>query len=207
MRHLIIGLATAASLAGATTAAASAQAPQTAAAAAPALGAGVALLPVPDGYRIGPDDVLNVAFWKDKDMSADVTVRPDGRVTLPLVNDVMAGGFTPEELRERIALAAKKFIATPNVTVTVKQINSRKAFITGQIEKPGAYNVGGKMTVVQMIAMAGGFREFAKLEKIFILRVREGREVTYQFNYEAFVSRKNLAQNIELQPGDTIVVP
>lgn len=162
---------------------------------------------VPAGYVIGPGDVLSVVFWRDKDLSAEVTVRPDGKITLPLLNDVTAQGLTPEQLRERVTEAAKKFVEDPNPTVIVKEINSRRVFITGQVEKSGPYPLSASMTVLQLIATAGGLREFAQRKNITVLRLEAGQQVIYGFNYQDVLDRKNLEQNIELKPGDTIVVP
>jgi polysaccharide export outer membrane protein len=162
---------------------------------------------VPTGYVIGPDDVLAVVFWRDKDMSAEVTVRPDGKITLPLINEVQAAGQTPEQLRDTLQQAATKFLEDPTVSVVVKTINSRKVFITGQVAKPGAYSLSPPTTVMQLIAMAGGLLEFADSKNITIIRNENGKPTAYQFNYKDVVKRKNLKQNIELKPGDTVVVP
>lgn len=161
----------------------------------------------PADYVIGPDDVLAVVFWREKDMSADVTVRPDGKITLPLVNDLQASGLTPEQLRDELSKAAAKYIEVPTVTVVVKAINSRKVFITGQIGKQGSYPLLGPTTVMQMIATAGGVHEFADTKNITILRTENGRQVAIRFNYNDVRKGKNLKQNIELKPGDTIIVP
>jgi polysaccharide export outer membrane protein len=163
--------------------------------------------PPPGDYTIGPDDVLTIVFWKEKDMSSDVAVRPDGRISLPLLNDVDAAGLTPEQLRVKLAAAADKFLEEPTVTVVVKQINSRKVFITGQVPKPGPYPLTGPTNVVQLIAMAGGVLEYADSENIVIMRTVNGRPMSYEFNYKDVAKRKNLGQNIELKPGDTIIVP
>jgi polysaccharide export outer membrane protein len=162
---------------------------------------------VPGDYIIGPEDVLTVVLWREKDLSGDVTVRPDGRITLPLVNEIVAAGLTPEQLRVNLTKAADQFVENPTVSVVVKQINSRKVFITGQIAKPGPYSLGGPLTVVQLIAMAGGVHEFADQEHITILRYEGGKAISIPFNYEQVKKRKNLQQNILLKPGDTIVVP
>lgn len=161
----------------------------------------------PSGYVIGPDDQLSIVYWRDKDMSADVVVRPDGLVSLPLLNDVVAGGLTPEELRTRIAAAASKFVEEPTVSVVVKAINSRKVFITGQVSKPGPYPLAGPTTVLQLISYAGGVAEYADKKKIIVLRNEGGRQTTHKFNYEDVTKGKNLSQNIELKPGDSVVVP
>jgi polysaccharide biosynthesis/export protein len=161
----------------------------------------------PPGYVIGPEDVLTVVFWREKDLSTDAAVRPDGMITVPLLNDVQASGLTPEALRERIQAAATKFVADPSVTVVVKAINSRKVFITGNIAKPGQYPLAGPTSVMQLIAMAGGLQEFADADRILIMRTESGKQIAKRFNYEDVREGKNLNQNIELQPGDTVIVP
>lgn len=161
----------------------------------------------PADYVIGADDVLTVVFWREKDMSSEVAVRPDGKISLPLLNEVQASGLTPEQLRLQLTTAAAKFIEEPTVTVVVKQINSRKVFITGMVGKPGPYPLSGPMTVLQLIAMAGGLHEYADSKNISIVRVVDGRQTSFRFNYKDVMKRKNLQQNIELKPGDTIIVP
>jgi polysaccharide export outer membrane protein len=164
--------------------------------------------PLPAGYVIGPDDVLTISYWRNPDMSAEVTVRPDGLISLPLLNEVQAGGLTPEQLREKIAKDATKFLEdTPTVSVVVKAINSRKVYITGMVAKPAYYPLSGAMTVVQLLATAGGLQEFADSKNIRIVRNENGRQVSFPFNYKDFIKGKNLKQNIELKPGDTVVVP
>jgi polysaccharide biosynthesis/export protein len=159
-------------------------------------------------YVIGPDDVLSVVFWRDKDMSQDVVVRPDGKISLPLVNDVQAGGLTPSQLRDSIKDAARRFVEDPSVTVVVKQINSRKVFITGEIEKPGPYPINGPTSVMQLISLAGGLKEYTDGKRILIMRTdKGGRKVARLFNYREVLAGKNLEQNIDLEPGDTVVVP
>jgi len=172
--------------------------------AAPAIPAGVT---PPAGYVIGPDDQLSIVYWRDKDLSSEVVVRPDGLISLPLLNDVAAAGLTPEELRVVITKGASKFIEEPTVSVVVKAINSRKVFITGQVGKPGPYPLSGPTTVLQLISTAGGVAEYAKKSEIVILRNENGRQTTFPFNYNAVLKRKNLTQNIELRPGDTVIVP
>ena len=159
-------------------------------------------------YVIGPDDVLSIVFWKDKDLSAEVTVRPDGKVSLPLLNDIQAQGRTPDELRDALKQAAQAYVEDPNPTVMVKEIKSRRVFITGQVEKPGPYPLTGETTVLQLIAMAGGIREFADGSNITIIRKADnGRTEILPFNYRDVLKRKNLTQNVQLKPGDTVVVP
>ena len=178
------------------------------------LGGGVASAQAPPpvenpaaSYIIGPDDVLSVLFWRDKDMSVDVVVRPDGKISLPLVNDIQAGGLTPGQLRDNVNTIARRFLEEPSVTVVVKQINSRKLFITGQVEKPGPYPMSGTTTVLQLISMAGGLKEFTDGKRILIMRTKDGKQTGRMFNYREVTSGKHLEQNIELHPGDTVVVP
>jgi polysaccharide biosynthesis/export protein len=162
--------------------------------------------PPPD-YVIGPEDQLSIVFWRDKDLSAEVVVRPDGKISLPLLNDVQASGLTPEQLRLSVTEQAKRYLEDPTASVVVKQINSRKVFITGEVDKPGTYPLAGPTTILQLIATAGGLREYAEREKIVVLRNESGRQVNYRFNYKEVVQQKNTQQNIQLKPGDTVVVP
>ena len=162
---------------------------------------------MPPEYTIGADDVLSVVFWRDKELTSDVTVRPDGKISLPLLNDVHASGLTPAQLKDRIVEESKKYVEDPNVTVVVKDIKSRKVFITGEVRKPGPYAMTAATTVLQMISIAGGLADFAKPQKISIVRVENGKPVSYKFNYKQVTEGKKLVQNIELKPGDTIIVP
>jgi polysaccharide export outer membrane protein len=164
-------------------------------------------LVVPPDYIIGPDDVLSIVYWREKDVSSDVTVRPDGKISLPLMNDVQAAGLTPEQLRARLTEVSRQYLEDPNVTVVVHQINSRKVYITGEVAKPGTYPLTGPTTVLQLIALAGGIGTYADGRKIVIVRHENGRQVTYPFNYKAVATRKSLKDNIELKPGDTVIVP
>jgi len=187
-----------------------AQAPRAATAAAPhAAGptAGAPGLATPPDFVLGPSDVISVVFWREKDLSGDVVIRPDGQISLPLLNDVHAAGLTPEQLRQRITEASAKFIDDPTVTVVVKEINSRRVFITGQVAKPGPYGLTGPTTVLQLIAMAGGVLEYSDSKHISVMRVEGGRARNFAFNYKDVMRGKNLRQNIELKPGDTVMVP
>jgi polysaccharide biosynthesis/export protein len=159
----------------------------------------------PAGFVIGPEDVLSIVFWRDKDMTTQVRVRPDGKISLPLLDEVQAAGLTPAELRAHLVHESKRFFGNPNVTVVVNEINSRKVFITGQVVKPGPYVITAPTTVLQLIAMAGGLKDFADSKNITIVRRENGQTSSYVFNYRAI--RSNLRQNIELKPGDTVVVP
>jgi polysaccharide export outer membrane protein len=162
---------------------------------------------LPAGYVIGVDDHLSINFWRDKELSADVVVRPDGRISLPLLNDVQAAGLTPDQLRGALLQAAESLVDDPNATVVVKEIHSRRAFIMGNVEKPGMYQLNVPMTVVQLIASAGGLREFVAGKNIVILRREGGQDIRFPFDYQAVVSGRRLQQNIELRPGDTVIVP
>ncbi|HEX2458720.1 MAG TPA: polysaccharide biosynthesis/export family protein [Vicinamibacterales bacterium] len=162
---------------------------------------------LPADYVIGPEDVLGVVFWRDQDMTGDVTVRPDGMVTLPLLGDVAAAGLTPDVLREQIQKAASKYVQDPSVTIVVRQINSRKVFITGEVKTPGAFPLTGPRTVMQVIALAGGLNEWADAKNITVARTENGRQVSFKFNYKDVAQGKKLEQNILLKPGDTVIVP
>jgi polysaccharide export outer membrane protein len=186
---------------------------QKAPAVSPAQAPGTQVAP-PADYVIGTDDVLVVVYRHEKDMSAEVLVRPDGKITLPVLNDIVVAGLTPDQLRVRVAEEARRFLeGDPSVTVIVKAINSRKVFITGQVARPGSYPLGTRMTVVQLIAMAGGLTEFAKGKDIVIIRDAPGtgrpgaKPTTFRFNYEDVAKLKNLASNIDLKLGDTVIVP
>jgi polysaccharide biosynthesis/export protein len=161
----------------------------------------------PPGYVIGPRDMLSVIFWRDKDMSADVSVRPDGMISLPLINEVRAEGLTPDQLRDQIAQRAARYIADPTVSIVVREIHSRQVFITGEVNKPGAYSLMTPTSVMQLISLAGGLREYAKAKDIVILRTEGGKQSAIPFNYKDVMNRKKLTQNILLQPGDTVIVP
>jgi polysaccharide export outer membrane protein len=161
----------------------------------------------PLDYVIGPEDQLSVIFFQNRDMSADVTVRPDGKISLPLLNEVQASGLTPDQLRQQISAEAKRFIQEPNATVVVRQINSRKVSIIGSVEKPGTFSLGGPTTVLQLIGSAAGLKEYAKSRKITIIRNDHGRQVKFDFDYREVIEQRRPDQNIELQPGDTVIVP
>jgi polysaccharide biosynthesis/export protein len=162
---------------------------------------------VPPDYVIGPDDVLGIVFWEQANHGGDVIVRPDGKITLPLINDIQAAGLTPDQLRQAIVTASAKFLRDPNVTVIVKQTNSRRVYVTGRVNKPGTYVITTPVTVLQMLALAGGVADFAKKDRIVVMRT-EGQETkSLKFNYKDVTQGKQLEQNILLKPGDTVIVP
>ena len=159
-------------------------------------------------YRIGPGDALGVLFWREKELSGEVVVRPDGLITLPVLNEVPAAGLTTEELRTRVIERSMKFMTqAPIVSIVVRQINSRTVYITGKVNRPGPYPIYGPMRVLQLISLAGGLAEFADSSKILIVRSENDKQTSFLFNYKDVVKKAALAQNIALQPGDTVVVP
>lgn len=164
--------------------------------------------PHDDTFVIGNDDVLAVNVWKEPDISRSIPVRSDGKISLPLVGEVDAAGQTPLKLEQEIASRLKNYISDPEVTVIVQQINSQKFNILGQVTKPGAYSLTNGTTVLDAIALAGGFRDFAKRKSIYVLRQNpDGTQARLPFNYKEVVSGHNSSQNVKLQPRDTIVVP
>jgi len=158
-------------------------------------------------YRIGAGDVLQILVWKEADFSGNFTVRWDGRITLPLVGDVDASGRTPPQLAGDLEEALKRFLEISQVTVTVAEPNSARYFVIGKVGKQGAFPYIGPIRVVQALALAGGFQEFAKLDKIFIIREVSGKQIYYPVDYDQLEGKRRLQVNRPLIPGDTIVVP
>jgi polysaccharide export outer membrane protein len=158
-------------------------------------------------YKIGPQDVLRVDVWKEPEITRSIPVRPDGKISLPLLNDIQAAGLTSLELAASISEGLKKYLNNPQVTVTVSEINSRRVYVTGEVGKPGALPLLPSMTVLQAVSSCGGFTQFAKIKKIYVLRQEGGTQVKYPFNYKEVVAGKKPEDNIALQPGDIIVVP
>jgi polysaccharide biosynthesis/export protein len=166
------------------------------------------IVPHDDGFVIGDDDVLAINVWKEPDISRSIPVRSDGKISLPLVGEVQAAGQTPRKLEQDIAAKLKAYIDEPEVTVMVQQINSQRFNILGLVNKPGAYVLANSATVLDAIALAGGFRDFAKQKSIYILRQNaDGTQTRIPFNYKDVVKGRNPAQNIKLQERDTIIVP
>jgi polysaccharide export outer membrane protein len=156
------------------------------------------------GYVIGPTDVLRVIVWREPDLTLEVTVRLDGMITVPLLGDVPATGRSPRQLAASLAEELQRFIENPRVTVSVSQATSARVYVVGQMVKPGEFPLSGRMTVLKALALAGGFKEFAKPESIVI--VREDQTVI-PFNYKRVTDGKDMSQNVLLAAGDTIVVP
>jgi len=159
-------------------------------------------------YLIGNDDVLGIDVWKEPEVSKSVPVRSDGKISLPLVGEVQAAGRTPLKLEQDIADKLKNYISEPEVTVIVQQTNSQKFNILGQVNRPGSYPLTNSATVLDAIALAGGFKDFAKRKSIYILRQNvDGMQTRIPFNYKEVIKGEKSAQNVRLQPRDTIVVP
>jgi polysaccharide export outer membrane protein len=158
-------------------------------------------------YVIGAQDVLDISVWREPDLSRQVPVRPDGKISLPLLNDVQATGLTPTQLAAQITAGLDKFMTSPQVTVIVSQINSQRVYILGEVGRAGAYGLLPGMTVLQALSNAGGFTAFANQKGIYVLRQDGAKQQKLFFNYKDVVSGKKPEQNIELKPGDTIVIP
>ena len=158
-------------------------------------------------YVIGPEDVLDINVWKEPDMTRIVPVRPDGKISLPLINDVQAAGSTPQQLASTVTEKLRKFLTEPQVTVIVTQINSQRVFVVGEVLRAGAFPLIPGMTVLQALANAGGFTTFANVKKIHVMRLVNGKHTELPFNYREVLKGDNPDQNIKLEPGDTVVVP
>jgi len=163
---------------------------------------------LPSDYVIGVEDRLGVVFWREQDkaLTTDVVVRPDGKISVPMLNDIPAAGLTPEQLAAAVQQAAGKYIRDAAATVIVREIHSRKVFVIGEVAKPGAVDLGSEMNVLQVLAAAGGFLEHAKKADVVVVRKVNDREQRFKFNYKDVVRGKNLEQNIRLVPGDTVLV-
>lgn len=158
-------------------------------------------------YVIGAQDILDISVWKEPDVSRVVPVRPDGKISLPLLNDVQAAGLTPAQLAAQVTESLKKYVTNPQVTVIVTTINSQRVYILGEVTRPGAFPLLPGMSVLQALSSAGGFTQFAKVKSIFVRRMEDGKEVKYPFNYKDVINGKKPEQDILLKAGDTIVVP
>jgi polysaccharide biosynthesis/export protein len=164
--------------------------------------------PHADNFVIGDDDVLAINVWKEAEISRTVTVRSDGKISLPLVGEVQASAKTPKQLEAEIAGKLVGYISEPEVTVIVQEIRSQRFNIIGQVAHPGSYVLNNSTTVLDAIAMGGGFRDFAKQKAIIILRDNPDKnQVRFTFNYKDVIKGHHLEQNIKLEPGDTIIVP
>jgi len=157
---------------------------------------------------IGNDDRLDINVWKETELSKVVPVRSDGKISLPLVGEIQAAGRTPLQLEQAISEKLKTYMTDPEVTVIVEQVNSKKYNILGEVGKPGSYSLTLSTTIMDAIASAGGFREFAKKSNVYILRENpDGTQTRINFNYKEFIKGKHLEQNVKIEPKDTIIVP
>lgn len=163
---------------------------------------------VDETFIIGNDDILAISVWKEPDLTKQIPVRSDGKISLPLIGDIQAAGRTPSQLEVDITDKLKSYITDPQVAVIVQQINSLKFNILGEVAKPGAYPLTAGTTIVDAIAIASGFKDFAKKKGIYVLRPSSGGpDLKFNFNYQEFIKGKNTKQNIMLKPRDTIIVP
>jgi polysaccharide biosynthesis/export protein len=158
-------------------------------------------------YVIGPQDVLDISVWKEPELTRSVPVRPDGKISLPLLNDVQAAGLTPMQLGADITKRLKKYVDDPQVTVLVTQINSERIYILGEVNHAGAFPLLPGTNVLQALSSAGGFTIFANTKKIYVMRKVNGNTEKYPFNYKDVIKGKSPEENILLRPGDTVVVP
>ena len=159
-------------------------------------------------YVIGDGDMLGISVWKEQELTVSIPVRSDGRISLPLIGEIQASGRTPIQLKEDISAKLRAYISAPDVTVTVLQMNSQKFNILGRVTKPGSYPLSATTTVLDAIAGAGGFQDFAKQKNVYILRKNSTGSMTrIVFNYKDVIRGKHPEENIQLKPNDTIVVP
>lgn len=160
-----------------------------------------------DSYVIGADDTLAISVWKEPEISRAVPVRSDGRISLPLIGELQAAGQTPRQLEQEISKRLRSYISEPEVTVIVQDSKSQRINVLGMVARPGSYLLGGSTTVLDAIAMAGGFRDFAKQKSVYVLRAEGGTQKRLPFNYKEVIKGKNPEQNVRLLPGDTVVIP
>jgi polysaccharide export outer membrane protein len=167
-----------------------------------------ALAPLPSDYVIGPGDVVQISVWKNETLSRTMPVRPDGKVSMPLLHDIHAAGLTAMQLRDKIATALGEFLPNPEVAVSVTEVRSFRVSVLGEVQKPGVLELRGQTTILEAIAMAGGFRDFASPSKITVIRTEgDGKTQKLRFNYNRAVSNASDEQNLVLKTGDVIVVP
>jgi polysaccharide export outer membrane protein len=158
-------------------------------------------------YEIGAGDTLNISVWKEPELSGSIPVRPDGKVSLPLLNDVQAAGTTPTKLAATITDRLRQYVNDPQVTVIVTAANSRRIYLIGELVRPGAIPMSPKMTLLQALSSSGGFSQFANVKRMYVLRAENGKQTKIPVNYKAAIGGRAPDQNITLKPGDTIVVP
>jgi polysaccharide export outer membrane protein len=161
----------------------------------------------PEEYLVGESDVLNVNVWKEPEVTQTVMVRTDGYISLPLIHEVKVSGMTPVQIQDLVANKLKAYLTDPQVTVTVTEIRSKRAFITGEVARPGGYSLNTETSVLQLIAQAGGLTAYAKRGNITVLRFENGKQQRLAFHYKEVVQGKNIDENVTLRPGDIVVVP
>jgi polysaccharide export outer membrane protein len=160
-----------------------------------------------DTYVIGPEDLLSIVVWREEALTRQVPVRSDGKISLPLIDEIHAAGLTPLQLKEKLTLRLKEFIDNPSVSVIVVEANSQKVYVSGEVRTPGAYRLRGETTLLQVIPMAGGFTQWADQKKVLVLRKEGEKDKRIVVNYKKIVSGEDMSANIVLKPGDTIIVP
>jgi len=159
-----------------------------------------------DQYIIGPEDILYIHVWREEALSRTVPVRMDGNISLPIIQEIKAAGFTPLQLKEALTMKLKEFIESPNVSVTVTEANSFKVYVSGQIRTPGVYRLRSETTIAQIISMAGGLTDWANQKKIIVIRKENGKEKRITVNYQK-ITKGDFSSNIILKSGDTVIVP
>jgi polysaccharide export outer membrane protein len=160
-----------------------------------------------ENYVIGPEDVLQIHVWREDVLSRTIPVRMDGKISLPLINDVEAAGLTVQQLKEVLTEKLKKFVENPNVSVMIVEANSYKVYVSGQVRTPGIFRLRSETSILQIIPMAGGFTDWANPKKIVIIRKEGGKEKRISVNYKKIVDGNPSASNIILKAGDTVIVP
>ncbi|MGH9704762.1 MAG: polysaccharide biosynthesis/export family protein [Candidatus Acidiferrales bacterium] len=161
----------------------------------------------PNEYTVGEADILEMSVWKEPELTQRVVVRPDGKVALPLVNEMKVAGMTPFQIQQLLTDKLKAYLVAPQVTITVAEIHSKTVYVTGEVNRAGEYPLLTPITVLQLIARAGGLTAYANKKAIFVMRNVDGHQVRYSFDYSSVIHGKNSDQNIELRTGDTVVVP
>ena len=158
-------------------------------------------------YRVGSGDTLDISVWKEPEVSSTVVIRPDGKISLPLISELVVTGKTPLEIQAVVAEKLSPYINSPNVTVTVREVNSKKVYVLGEVGQTGSHQITQPTTVLQILTESGGLRPFAKQKSIYVLRTTNGKQEKIPFNYKDVVQGSKMEQNIFLQPGDIVVVP
>jgi polysaccharide biosynthesis/export protein len=160
-----------------------------------------------ESYRIGPEDVLEISVWRNEAISRSVPVRPDGKISLPLVNEVQAAGYTPSELRTNLTKLLSEFIPAPEVSIIVREVNNYRVFVIGEVARPGRYQLRSATSVLEVIALVGGLTQFASRSRLFVLRTEAGGQKRIPFNYNKAVTADGEQENFQLVPGDMLIVP